>query len=663
MNETIERRTNLKFPGKNWTAQVTLILITASAALAACTPATPAAVENQTAPAPTSTARPTQAPLKTLVVCLGEEPNSLYLYNNPSVSAWSVLEAIYDGPIDTVNYQPQPVILEDLPTQENGGVVLTSVEVSPGDVVANTAGDLVALDKGVKVFPEGCTSNACAVESDGASSLKITQMSATFKIKSGVTWSDGSPLTADDSVYSFRLASDPSTSSLRNLASKTASYTSLDAQTVKWIGKPGYLTQNPSAFFFTPLPQHTLNALSPRDLLTSTLANKSPLGWGPYTLDEWVSGDHIRLVRNEHYFKGSTTTPYYDVLVYRFIGTGSSKGLAGLTSGECDVLDTTVAVEDNLQTVLDLQKSGQARVYLGQGPEWEALDLGIKPASYDDGYNPWLDRQDFFGDIRTRQALTACINREKLISDLFAGQTSVPASYLPPSHPFLDKALTALPYDPQKGSALLEEVGWKDADGDPGTPRVAQGVAGVLDGTELTLSYAGADSDLHRKVAQSIKSDLQGCGVSVNVNLSSVEQAYAAAPDGAIFGRNFDLAEIAWTIGRFPPCYLFSSSEIPSARNSWLGSKYGGVNFTGYSASQYDQACSAMLNAGLSQEDFGSANRTTQEILSSDLPVIPLFYPPHALVTRPDICGVELDVSSRSALRTIESWRSGSQCQ
>jgi ABC-type transport system substrate-binding protein len=73
---------------------------------------------------PTTAPTATPVPQKTLVICLGDEPSSLYLYGNSSQSMWSVLESIYDGPIDTVNYEPQPVILENIPTQENGEVTI-----------------------------------------------------------------------------------------------------------------------------------------------------------------------------------------------------------------------------------------------------------------------------------------------------------------------------------------------------------------------------------------------------------------------------------------------------------------------------------------------------------------------------------------------------------
>ncbi len=74
----------------------------------------------------TATATPTATavPEKTLTVCVGDEPSSLYLYANSSQAMWSILEGIYDGPIDTVDYQPQAVILTGIPTLENGGITL-----------------------------------------------------------------------------------------------------------------------------------------------------------------------------------------------------------------------------------------------------------------------------------------------------------------------------------------------------------------------------------------------------------------------------------------------------------------------------------------------------------------------------------------------------------
>jgi peptide/nickel transport system substrate-binding protein len=414
---------------------------------------------------PTATATtvptPTAVPLKTLVVCLGQEPSSLYLYGDSSQSAWSVFESLYDGPIDTVNYEPQPVILENIPSLENGAVTIQSVSVTEGDIVANTEGDLVALKKGVKVFGEGCSTGSCATEWDGSSELKVSQMVVKFKLLSGIKWSDGQPLTADDSVFSYTVSTDPETNTSKSLSKKTASYNSEGDQTVVWTGVPGYLTQNPSAFFWIPLPKHLLSQYSAKELNTVEAATKKPVGWGPYMIDEWQQGDHIRMVKNPNYFRSGEGLPKFDVVVYRFLGNVPSADLSPVLTGECDVIDTSVSMEDQATSIREMEIAGKLKAYFAEGPEWEGINFGIKPSSYDDVFNPYLDRPDFFGDVRTRQAIADCIDRKKIINDLVYSLGTIPTTYLTPNHPFFVKDLAMYDFDLAKGEGLLDEVGWK----------------------------------------------------------------------------------------------------------------------------------------------------------------------------------------------------------
>jgi peptide/nickel transport system substrate-binding protein len=111
------------------------------------------------------------------------------------------MQTIFDGPLDILNGEPgwQPGKLPNLVT----AALFTPVAVAGGDVVINTAGYLVSLQAGVQVFPSGCTTAACSVTWDGTAPLQMDQLTAVFKLKPGLTWSDGQPLKASDSVYSF----------------------------------------------------------------------------------------------------------------------------------------------------------------------------------------------------------------------------------------------------------------------------------------------------------------------------------------------------------------------------------------------------------------------------------------------------------------------------
>jgi len=638
-----------------------LVLILAFClALSACQGGSSASQTPEPTPGPTATATPEP---RLLTICLGQEPSSLYMYGSSSRSMWSVLEALYDGPIDYRNFSAQPVILTSIPSLENGGAVLQPVAVESGQIVANINGDPVALAEGVTVFPSGCTDQSCAVTWDGVTPLTMDQMVATYTLLPGVTWSDGTPLTAADSVYSFQVSSDPETPVTKTAIQRTATYTAVDDLTVQWTGLPGYLTTSLGDYYWVPLPQHQLGTLTAADLLTSELTNQTPLGWGPYVIDEWTPGDHIRMVKNPAYFRSSEGLPYFDTLVFRFLGDQSDTNLAALLAGECDIVDQYSYLEDQPSSVRELELNGDILVYRGLGPGWETLDFGIVPASYDDGLNPFgVDRPNIFGDVRTRQAFTSCLDRANMVTWLYNNLTEVANSYLPPSHPLYMSDLETWPYDPEAGSTLLEQIGWRDFDNDPATPRVAAGISGVPDGTLLSVTLTTSSAELRQTSANLIRDSLAQCGIEVTINIVDSNDLYAAGPDGVLFGRQFDLAEYGWSIGRIPPCYLYSSSEIPSAANGWAGTRFGGTNITGYSNPEYDALCQTALQSGLNTTTAAQAQQEAMRILAQDLPSIPLFYHVRVAASRPDLCGMSVDISARSEFGDLENLNYGAAC-
>lgn len=163
-------------------------------------------VESTVTAVPIIPPTPTVTPRR-LTICIAAEPDTLYIYGGVSLAQRHILEAIYDGPVDQVGYQYRPVILEKLPDLADGDANLVPVSVQTGDWVVNEAGQLVRLEPGVILRPYGCASAACAVAWDGGP-LELAQLSATFTLKEGLNWSDSTPLTASDSVFSYQIASE-----------------------------------------------------------------------------------------------------------------------------------------------------------------------------------------------------------------------------------------------------------------------------------------------------------------------------------------------------------------------------------------------------------------------------------------------------------------------
>lgn len=642
-----------------------LCVLVVTLLISACQPAQPTpAIETPQPVVPTivpPTPTATLPPPRSLVVCLGSEPSSLYLYGGASPAMWSILEAVYDGPFDTRDYAAQPVILEKLPSIADGSASIQPVTVRAGDEVVNSAGQLVNLEQGTTIYPAGCNSADCAVQYDGSAELQMDQLRAVFKLLPGITWSDGAPLTAHDSVFSFQISADANTPVSKRVVERTAGYEALDDQTAQWTGKPGYLPARYFTNFWLPLPKHQLEGRTAADLLTAAETAEKPLGWGAYIIEEWVKGDHITLRKNPAYFRAAEGLPEFDNLVYRFLGEQGDANIAALLNGECDVVDQTSMLDEQIERVRDLQNEGKIIASIGQGPEWEQVVFGIRPASYDNLNDPNIQRRpNFFGDVRVRQAFAYCMDREIVHERALVGMATLPDGYLAPDHPLLATDLVRYPYDVAKGSSLLDEAGWKDIDNDPATPRVSLGVAGlpyVADGTPLEVTYLTTRAKLREDVSRRLAESMAACGIKVNVQNLSPEELYASGPSGPLFGRSFDLAQFSWQADTQSPCYLYETVQIPTAANRWVGANVGG-----YSSPDFDLACQSTRSRRLDAQDDAAAAATVQRLFAQELPAVPLYFHFKIAAARPDLCGLDLDTTTRSALWNLEALNYGEGC-
>ncbi|NJN43766.1 MAG: hypothetical protein HC806_02840 [Anaerolineae bacterium] len=183
-------------------------------------------------------------------------------------------------------------------------------------------------------------------------------MVVTFKIIPGLQWSDGFPLTIHDSIYAFTLAGDPATPLDKSTIDRTASYDALDNVTVQWVGVPGFQDPAYATNFWPPLPQHVWGDLSAAELLEAEEANRTPLGWGPYAIEEWISGDHIRLKKNTLYFRANEGLPRFDTLIFQFVHEDPDENIARVLSQECDLLDQTIRLEDQAALLVEMNEKG-----------------------------------------------------------------------------------------------------------------------------------------------------------------------------------------------------------------------------------------------------------------------------------------------------------------
>lgn len=590
---------------------------------AACTP--PTALLTST-PSPTPT--PTPLP-KVLTVCMPQEPDSLYIYGTDSLAARHVWQALYDGPVDSRAYVHQPVILAELPSLANGGAALETVAVQSGARVLAADGEVTTLAPGVVVRDAA----GQRVTFDGTP-LLMPQMIVTFTLQPDLYWSDGVLLTADDSVYSFELAADPATPADKYAVERTAAYRAVDLRTVVWRGVPGFLDHFYYLNFWHPLPRHVWGGLSAAELLTAALSTRQPLGWGPFVLREWVPGDHIALVRNPIYFRAPQGLPRLDEVVLRFIADPAALATE-LAAGRCDVIthEAAFAGADEVRAQLSAQSS--VVVYTAYDARWELLAFGISPA---------FERPDFFEDVRVRQGIARCINRQAL-ADLAQGR--VLDSFVPPEHPlYAGGALTVWGYDPAAGQHLLASAGWYDEDGD--SIREAHAIPGIVEGTPFSVSYSTTDDPLRLQVAQRIQADLAACGIQVTVQPVPPDALFAPGPEGMLLGRRFDLAQFAWRAQADPLCDLFLSAQVPDAGH------WDRPNVAGFLDDEYDTACLSALEAPPDSPAYTAGQIEAQRIFSARLPAMPLVQWPKVTLARTSVVGLSPDPTQVSELWNVE---------
>ncbi len=603
------------------------------------------------APDTAETATPVPQPLRVLNICLGQEPNTLYINDQPNDAAKAVLEAIYDGPIDRRGYEYQPVILQRIPSLTEGGANITTIPVTKGDWVVNSDNEKVELVQGVRVYPAGCKQSSCITTYKEGMTLQMEQMIVEFSLLPNLRWSDGEPISSDDSVYAYQVARNSKNPATEFLLTRTENYETTDDLTTIWTGIPGYLDVSYMENYWQPLPYHEWGEFTADELVGSDLASQFPLGWGAYVVDEWLPGERITLVKNPLYHRAEENLPRMDLLNFRFF-PNPDEALVALLEGRCDLLDPSIPLDEHVAFLQELDTGGEFRFYTAENIAIESLHFGIKPASYDDGTVGIKDRPRIFNDPRTRQAIAFCLDRQTVVDTVLHGLVDVPDTYIPGTHPLYTSSLYLYPFDPNRGASMLNEIGWKDLDNDENTPRTAFNVADVPVDTPLELEYFTTTTATRRQASEILANSLRECGVGVNIHYLSPDEFYALAPEGPLFGRNFDLAQFAMgSKSIVPRCDWFSAAAIPNQNNDWKGE-----NLSGFSNPAYEEACTSARFSLPGSTQYTDLYRQTLSLYAEELPAIPLYPYINLAIAKFDLEGFSLDPSAATSLWNIEEF-------
>lgn len=543
--------------------------------------------------------------LKELYICMVSEPEDLFLYSSPHFTATAVHHALYENLITTLDYDYQAQGLVKLPNLDDGDAVVNQVMVQAGDTVVDADGRLTTLTAGTTLLDAEGTPFVFNGEP-----VELPQMVVDFTLKPMV-WSDGTAVTAADSVFSYEVAAYYEADS--QPITYTASYTAVDNHTVRWTGLPGWLDQTYFRNVWTPLPQHQLAHHEMAELanLFGPEAEMPILSSGPFVVKEWIPGSDILFEANPYYYRRSEQLPRLTQIRVLF----GAYSVAQLLSGPCDILLSDVVDASQLPFLLEAESAELMTTYTQVNAIFEHIAFGIN--SYG-GYGDGNGRPDWFEDGRVRQAIAHCTDRQRMVDEILFGLSEVMHTYVPSVNPLYPVDIPQWPYDVAAANALLDEAGYRDTDGDGIREDPATGIPFHV---ELGTT---ADNEMRQHLTEIFKENLLVCGIDVELSYLPASEWFADGPEGKLFGRQYDLAEYAWLTEMEPPCGNWLSENISGpVAEGFAG--WDGVNDTGWRNDEFDAACRQAQRAFRSSPEYITAHQAAMRLFAEQLPVIPLF--------------------------------------
>lgn len=367
-------------------------------------------------------------------------------------------------------------------------------------------------------------------------SVSPDKLSWTFKIRSGLKWSDGAPITAQDAAWTFNLIMTNSTAATANgaLVADFASVTAPDATTLV------ITTKKPEAnmlYVSNPVtgipvvPEHIWAKEVPH---LGNFKNMSfpVVGYGPWIATGYVPNQYATLTANPDFFMGA---PKYHTLIVQYFSNNDA-AVAALRSGQLDEFDNLTATQYEA-----LKHAKGIKLVPSVSNAWTAIE--VNPGAATKSGKQFGTGNPALRDPRVRDAIELAINKQELVSKVWDGLAVAGAGYLPPAYPqwqWTPPAGDALTYDPAKASATLNAAGYKMGPGgiriDPKTHKPLVVRLGIH-------SDESADAEMAPYLAEWLKA----VGIGVTVQSMSFNQLNADLPKG-----DWDMLSDTWATGPDP---------------------------------------------------------------------------------------------------------------
>ncbi|MFT4036984.1 MAG: peptide ABC transporter substrate-binding protein [Thermomicrobiales bacterium] len=511
----------------------------------------------------------------------------------------STLAAVSSNRLAAANafYQDAPLAADQVVRLPEGEPVRFDPGVTSGgkglEMLQNLFEGLVTIDQ-----RDGSLQMGVAEKMD----VNDDQTEFTFVVRDGVTWSDGTPLTAKDFEWSWKRVLNPDTKSeytsalypLKNAVAIDNGEAELDTLGVKATDDKTLVVtlEHATPFFpllaatwtYYPVPQKTVEEFGDAWVEAGNMVSN-----GPYVLTEWNHDQNMVLERNDAYFGEAPTITKGE---YTLFADPVTQALVAFEADELDQAQVGGADLDRVKN--DPVLGPMVQIFPRSGTQFIVMDTTNAPTD----------------NVKLRQALSMAIQRDALANGVLKGEFTPAPTILPADIPGFNEA-AALGEDLDKAKQLLADAGFPNGEGLP----------------ELTLAYT-ATSTQEKKSAEY----LQGVwkqSLGVNVKLDPLEDKAFQDWQDSLTDKPFNMYLSYWGSDWGDPAnwhnQLFDS-QADFYHSHWKNDEFDTEVRDAISMGDADARLAKYQNAEL--------------ILNQDASLIPLFHLNRIYVIKPWVQGV-----------------------
>ncbi|HSJ10273.1 MAG TPA: ABC transporter substrate-binding protein [Longimicrobiales bacterium] len=406
-----------------------------------------------------------------------------------------------------------------------------------------------------------------------------------LELRDDVLWHDGTPVTADDVVFTIEMQRNPETGSPRqgDVAAVTNAVARDSVTVAVTLARNSLYTVN-ALLEVVPVPRHLLGDVSAADFCNAPFG-RNPVGNGFYRFVGWTAGQNLTLAADAAKPDGRAAI---DRIVMRFIPDVNAS-MTELLTGQGDLIPKLpTSQRDRLASSPDAQVYGGPRIR----PTWIALNTRRSP----------------FDDVRVRRAIAMAVDRDAIVRGLFGDIGEVAWSPIPPALREHSPDVRPIAFDTAGARRLLAEAGWRDTNGD-----------GILDrnGRPLRFEIEFISSDQTRQdVLVAMQAMLRRVGIDMAPRAWESSTWVSRLRDGSFTASFWGWG---WGPGVVGPNaeMIFHSKSVPP----------NGPNFAASRNPRIDQ----LIDAAIVATDTAQARtvwRELEQLMIDDAVYLPIYMDP-----------------------------------